>query len=452
MKKRHERHADKLFRQSLQRYLKAGVPAMRGMSAEEYARRCRSLWDRCKTDHVYQIRMFVEPLIDKPLIDGNDDIYCVLVARCDPDGNLVDAAPGYQREPEPGIFFSKVPIGSPYGYTAKQSKSAVETYLVAYFDILGFKSKLKKEKLENVRKQYLELIETAIKPQQAQWSKNLALNTKGDLVSALMWTPIEAAYASDSLILFCPYHFSFIEEFLHRSALLFCLALRSYVPLRGAITTGSGVFDTKKNVFLGQPLVEASSIEKELDWVGIAFGQSIKNMPIPPWMVQLIAAPMTPKGEGLCTGLVLDWPSVWRKTFNGSAIPYLAALDGESEQDRDTDARLREKIQARYEHAAIFVEFSAIKENWFLPKGSQIITADDISINPLLGADLSYFHQDHRYKKAHHRFSMQGHLQSLKDWAANFDPADPDAWDHNLSHGLFRPSAPDRRMPFGDRS
>jgi hypothetical protein len=210
MKKRHERYAEKLFQQSLKKYLKAGVPNKREMSVEEYIQRCQSLWDRCKTDRVYSIKMFVEPLTDKQLIDGNDDIYCVLVARCDPDGKLIDALPGYHRESEPGVFLSQVVIGSPHGYTPKQTKSSVETYLVAYFDILGFKSKLKKEKLENVHRLYLELIETAIKPQQAPWAKNLAQNAKGDLVPALMWTPIEAAYASDSLILFCLYHFCFI--------------------------------------------------------------------------------------------------------------------------------------------------------------------------------------------------------------------------------------------------
>jgi len=105
-----------------------------------------------------------------------------------------------------------------------------EHYLLAYFDILGFKSKLKREKLETVHMLYLRLIEEAVKPQQAEWSKNVALTSDGDLVPALMWAPIEVAYASDSLLLYVHYHPSFVEEFLRRSALLFCLALRAHVP------------------------------------------------------------------------------------------------------------------------------------------------------------------------------------------------------------------------------
>jgi hypothetical protein len=263
---RHEHHAEKQFQRSLRKYVAAGVPAMRGMSEEQYIRSCESLWERCRTDRVYAVKIFVEPLIDRQFAEYSEDIFCVLIARSDPDGRLIDAPPGYHRLGEKGIFLNQVVIGSPYGFDTKRpAKSKIETYLFAYFDVLGFKSKITKEKLENVHRLYLDLIQEAVKPQEAQWNKKLALNSSGTLVPALMFSPFEVAYASDSLILYVPYHPNFVEEFLRRSALLFCLALRAHVPLRGVITAGKGVFHAKTNVFLGPPLVEASSLEQELD-------------------------------------------------------------------------------------------------------------------------------------------------------------------------------------------
>ena len=56
-----------------------------------------------------------------------------------------------------------------------------------------------------MRKSYLELIERAITPQKARWSKNITISFGGEMVPALMWAPIGAAFASDSIILYVPY-------------------------------------------------------------------------------------------------------------------------------------------------------------------------------------------------------------------------------------------------------
>lgn len=219
---------------------------------------------------------------------------------------------------------------------------------------------------------YLRLIEDVVKPAQNQWSKSVAHSARGFDVPALMWTPIEAAYASDSLVLYVPYHPSFIEEFLRRAALLFCAALRSSVPLRGAITFGQGAFHAKTSVFVGEPLVEASGLEQGLDWLGVVFGKSIRELdwrnipmkapeygavPIPPHLVQIISPPMKERSTDLFGGIVLDWPRVWRRTFDDSAIPYLAALDHGIEKDESLSEPTRSSVQARYEHAAYFLNF-----------------------------------------------------------------------------------------------
>jgi hypothetical protein len=161
--------------------------------------------------------------------------------------------------------------------------------------------------------------------------------------------------------------------------------------LRGVITAGEGVFHAKTNVFIGQPLIEASSLEKELDWLGVAFGKSATNgLPLSPRLIQFIAPPTTARGEILAAELVLDWPRVWRTIFSDSVMPYLTALDEEAEWDHTLDTTTRDRIQARYDYAAIFFEFSEMRQNWFLPKGSAMLTPEDVSKNPK-GTDLNFF-------------------------------------------------------------
>jgi hypothetical protein len=439
--KRHERFAEKQFQKSLRAHVAAGIPARRGVSAAQYVAACTELWNRCETDAVYAVKLFIEPMIDTQFAEHSSDIFCVLIARCDPEGHLIDASPGYRRLEEPGIFLSKIVIGAPYGVSPRRPlKSKVETHLFAYFDILGFKNRLRKETIERVHQDYLRLIEYALKPQQAQWAKSSALSPGGPLVPALMRIPIEAAYASDSLVLYVPYHPSFVEEFLRRAALLFCVALRSRVPLRGAITFGQGAFHARTNVFIGAPLVEAAGLEQNLDWLGIVFGKSIEKLdwgnlpisvpeagavPLPPHLAQRISPPMKGPGTELFGGLVLDWPRVWRQTFDDSAIPYMAALYEVAEEDDSLQDAARDVIQARYEHAAYFFEFSNMNQNWCLPPGWRMITPDDLAANPLEGYDLSSLRRDVRYQSTRRGWSLRENLERLKSWTRSVAPVDP---------------------------
>ncbi len=425
------------------------------MSEEQYVAACTALWNRCRTDGVYTVKLFFEPLVDTQFAEHSDGIFCVLVARCDPEGRLIDAPPGYRRVEEPNIFLSKVTMGTPYGVAPRRpSKSKIETYLFAYFDILGFKSRLKREKIEDVHAAYLQLIDDAVKPQQDQWAKSVAHSPRGFGVPALMWIPIEAAYASDSLVLYVPYHPSFIEEFFRRAALLFCVALRSGVPLRGAITFGQGAFHAKTSVFVGAPLVEASGLEQDLDWLGVVCGKSIQELdwrglpmsapgpnavPIPPHLVQIISPPMKDRGVELFGGIVLDWPRVWRQTFDDSATPYLAALFDGAERDESLMGAARDTVQARYEHAAYFFEFSEVNQNWCIPPGWRMITPDDVAANPLEGFDHSTLHRDPRYGIPYRRRSLRHNLEGLKGWTRSVSPVDPlSIWQEQLRKDLPR--------------
>ena len=258
--KRHERYAEKNFEESLLRYLAAGAHVLRGLSKQQYIDACRTLWHRTKTDDVYKMKLFVEPIVDTKLAMDFTDQFCILSARCDPDGNLIDARSGYERPPEPNVFLHMAVFGSPVGKSNHKPPSGPNNYLLAYFDILGFKNYVRNNALKTVHDKYLELIDQAVGPQKASWIKSHAVSSRGELVPALMWMPTEVAYSSDSIILYVKYapELSLIEELLFRAALLFCSAIRCGVPLRGVITHGEGVFDNKKSVYIGNPLIEAS--------------------------------------------------------------------------------------------------------------------------------------------------------------------------------------------------
>jgi hypothetical protein len=442
---------EKNYKHALSRYVLAGAPAMRGLSKEQYIQKYQSLWERCNTDQVYKIKFIIEPLVDKSFAENSDDIYCVLVARADPNGELIDAPSGYHRSDEQGIFLSEIVIGTPHGVDTKRPKKPkVETYLFAYFDILGFKNKVKSEKLNILLDLYRKFLDEAVKPQQKTWSKSLARTSDGGSVPALMWTPIEAAYVSDSVILYVPYYPIYVEEFLRRSAMLFCLALRAKMPLRGVITAGEGVFHAKTNFFLGPPLIEAASLESELEWVGVAFGNSVtrlERLPIPPNLVQLLAPPTTEKGKLLATNLVLDWPRIWRATFSDSAITYLSQMDREAELDSKIDATIRNRIQDKYEHAAIFYEYSHMRENWDVPVGWTRRTVDDVFKDPSRGMNMTFLHETHLYEFDAKEFSIAKHLRIYRNNTANFRTFEPEGGNYGSTNAYFRPSPNLRPVP-----
>jgi hypothetical protein len=368
--KKHERAAERNFQKSLKRYISALAHERRGLTAEEYEQTCRKLWDSVKTDDIFAMKIFVEPLADfdgRPIM--SDSIHCILVAPCDADGN-VDMPSDYSRNDPEGVFHSAVCIGSPR--TVSKTDPDNSTYMIGFFDISGFKNLVMENPVSAIQSLYLKLIEDVVDPLKPSWVKSKAMDSAGKLVPALMWCPIEVAYASDSILIYAPLSEEspgFVEEFFRRCALLFCASLRCGIPLRGALSVGPGVFDPKKRIFLGPPLVEASSLESKMDHIGICISKSVQGMPhVPIRYVQISEPPLSEGGQSLFGGLVLDWPRVWRKHFQDSAEGYLRDICPKNGAA---------KIRARYQHAIDFFHFSEQNSEWFNPEGYKAIEPDD---------------------------------------------------------------------------
>ena len=344
-------------------YIGKGAASSRGMAEDAYVNAAREVWARCPSDPAYPLKLLVDSTVDRQFADECEkDLFCVLVGRVDSDGQLMGAPLGYVKPTDDGVLRSEIVIGTPHGARLEEPEEAApEQYLLAYLDVLGFEALLASEGLAALLAKYKELLQIALLPQSKdRFARNNAI-IAGELRSAIMRIPAEAAYFSDSLLLWVPYHPQFVEEFLRRASKVFCAALRMGLPLRGSVAVGEAVLHSRSNLFLGNPLVEAARLETRMDWIGVALSSSFKNdelkVPIHPLVVRFFAPPLKPGGAELFSDLVLDWPRVWRESYSDSPIPYLETL---------CRPELPSAIKARYMSAIEYAKESASDPEWYL--------------------------------------------------------------------------------------
>lgn len=201
---------------------------------------------------------------------------------------------------------------------------------VLYLDIMGFKERVSRVKVDELKQQLL-LFKT----------KNNKL--KPLLEGGKKETLINMAQFSDSIVLVTR---DCTEDDLNRiskaAAILMQTALQTGFALRGAIAKGNMVFDLENQLFFGKALVDAYLLEEELCYYGVAFHESMedsilntkKDLPI-----EDIAIPLK-KGKskhyhvawykvkanlqkGDISNIALDWLKDIRKTVSGNPRVYL---------------------------------------------------------------------------------------------------------------------------------
>lgn len=201
---------------------------------------------------------------------------------------------------------------------------------VLYLDIMGFKERVSRVKVDELKQQLL-LFKT----------KNNKL--KPLLEGGKKETLINMAQFSDSIVLVTR---DCTEDDLNRiskaAAILMQTALQTGFALRGAIAKGNMVFDLENQLFFGKALVDAYLLEEELCYYGVAFHESMedsilntkKDLPI-----EDIAIPLK-KGKskhyhvawykvkanlqkGDISNIALEWLKDIRKTVSGNPRVYL---------------------------------------------------------------------------------------------------------------------------------
>lgn len=360
-------------------HLQKGAAAKRGITRGEYVSLARGVWASCETDDVYAVKLLIDPQVAEDSASFPQEYtssgkpFCALVARIDNSGGLVDAPQGYNPPSFPAVYLAHVVIGSNSEGTSPDPSTPGD-YIFAFLDVLGFEALLTSIGLAELIRRYEQLLAEALVPQSEAHPWSLASTTvAGELAPGLMWLPIQTAYFSDSLLLWVNYNPAHVEEFLNRVASVFCQALALGLPIRGAISVGTSRLDKENGIFLGAPLVEAVRLESKSDWIGISLCASWKRethpIPVPPDSVFVYTPPLKEGGAALFSGLVLDWPRVWRESRHEAATKYLEEL---------RTPELPAHLKARYDAAVTFYEYSAANQNWGLPAGWTRIKPKDL--------------------------------------------------------------------------
>lgn len=231
-------------------------------------------------------------------------------------------------------------------------------YLVALFDILGFERKLADIGLAEMLTRYEALIDVV------NHRKEHIKRIFGDLgfVEAPHWTAegsvfffneIRGAYASDSILLWMnrtwpkargmtleecnaqagdpaigwTYQPIPCDNFFDVCNDIMCRSLEIGLPLRGAISIGDAILDEERQIFLGQPIVEAARLEKGQKFIGASLCMSAIKQMIPKRFTLPFDKHIKDSFKEAWGSVALDWPRHWRKTRTTNLVDVITLLD-----------------------------------------------------------------------------------------------------------------------------
>lgn len=235
-------------------------------------------------------------------------------------------------------------------------------HIVALFDILGFEKRLARLGLPEMQARYEALIHAV------NYRKEQMQRVFGDLdfEEAPYWTAegdvftfnkVYGAYASDSILLWSnrtwpqardidsetcqrladnpadgwKYHPIPCDNFLDVCNDLMCRGLEVGLPLRGAIAIGEAILEPDRNIFLGQPIVDAARLENGHHLIGTSFCVSGMNQTIPLRYALQFDSHIKDTHRQLWGGAMLDWPRHWRKSRKTDLHRAIHVLDTEPE-------------------------------------------------------------------------------------------------------------------------
>jgi hypothetical protein len=229
--------------------------------------------------------------------------------------------------------------------------SEAKEYMIAMFDVLGFKSLFPVPGLDEMYRRYETLTAFVREPK-----SGYDIDPIGGFV-AVGHLEVQCAYFSDTFLYWTPYSFPALRSFCTTCSEALCRGIEIGLPLRGAIAVGQAIMDHPKATYLGQPIIEAAKVEGAQNWIGVAFGPSFydpadKNQ----FFLDTILpyrSHRKPKCDDLINGCVLDWPRHWRHTRSGVAATAVQSLNTQPEFSIYYDTTLR------------FIEFSEQHHDWF---------------------------------------------------------------------------------------
>jgi len=346
------------FNESVDRLLQSGMHTLRGISEQEYRKRCRTAWDSKRkarpgewkglTDHLMPGKQvlcasqlyYADPEVDAGMLESPspaDHIECRIFSILDEYGRKWG-----QRKTESGV--------------CRPSPDAAQPYAVALFDVLGFANLVEGGPLDSIYAKYEALLSEEVEIENAQASMLL----DGGFSGIAIHKP-EYAYFSDTIVIWEPLERHVARPFVYHCGRLLASALRIGLPLRGAIALGDAILDKERMVggrlpiTMGGPLNEAHRLEQAQEWIGAAFCPSAMW---PDWVaemhprdVMLYRAPLKPDADrdALCGALVVDWT---RHFHDADALDHVRRLAASLR----VDAQEQPAVAAKYHNTMEFIE------------------------------------------------------------------------------------------------
>lgn len=223
-------------------------------------------------------------------------------------------------------------------------------FSLCFFDVLGFESRFSALGLGGMLEKYLALIRLVDAQNEQmhrvfgemEFSESAYWTSDGE---AFVFSRLFGAYASDSILIWThtdfpaarypaalnmapderdrrasdprngwQYHPIPCDNLLNVCNEIICHSLEIGLPLRGALALGESVLHIDRNVFLGQPLIDAARLEHSQKLIGASFSPSFMGQVVPQRYLIPFDKHIKDGCGHLFQGNVLDWPRHWRNT------------------------------------------------------------------------------------------------------------------------------------------
>jgi len=210
-----------------------------------------------------------------------------------------------------------------------------DEFVIALLDVLGFEKRVARTSLEEVHRQYRDLLEVLVAEGRGGAFFDALPAGGSSMVPFFGYLDLNYDYFSDTILLWTSFAVPTLMPFVHSCSSLLCSMLLLELPVRGAVALGPAVMDKSTRTYLGQPIVEAARVEKAQHWVGLALGPSFsdrKDVSMRADLIRPYRHHLKPDFvETSIPSLVPDWPRVWRTDHEGSRIPLLDRLGGQGD-------------------------------------------------------------------------------------------------------------------------
>lgn len=388
--------AGKFSEALIKSYLDNKVYEKRGLTREQYIKKCRDVWKKTKYDPEYEKKViidFSEPVTVSQLFgfsgsevdfadsaltqstvhgfEGKKDIECTVVLS------------GKRPVEKGAVEFVKIDEAfRPANPEPEKESLEQQLYLVALFDVLGFSNLVAEKGSKAILETYQQLIDKVILSE--GYTAFGRVKVGSNYLIGGSYTPIKYVYFSDTILLWTTPVDIHVSPFLARCADLICEALKIGMPLRGSVCFGEAIMNKATNTFIGGAIVEASNIEKNQRWIGATLGTAFF---IPEFREAIIETLIVPlfcehfkEGMPLTSPyLTLDWVTRWKS----KDYPDLTSI---LEKLRE---KAPEKNKVYYDNTINFVDFTSLGD---LQARAVFMRSKGYRVNDIRAVDLSALH------------------------------------------------------------